>query len=53
MEILTLIIVFAFVFGVLGVVAYALFELTPFAPHKDRFRDPVTHDRRFDSPRLD
>lgn len=47
------IVVFAFVFAVLAVVAYALFELSPFARHSDSFRDPRTGARRWESPRLD
>jgi hypothetical protein len=53
MEILAIIAVFAFVFGVLGVVAYALFEVSPFAHHAESFRDPRTGKRRWESPRLD
>jgi hypothetical protein len=44
---------FAFVFGVLALVAYALFEMSPFAHHADQFRDPRTGARRGHSPRLD
>jgi hypothetical protein len=53
MEILAIIAVFAFVFGVLGVVAYAFFEVSPFAHHAESFRDPRTGKRRWESPRLD
>lgn len=53
MEILAIIAVFAFVFGTLGVVAYALFEVSPFAHHAESFRDPLTGKRRWESPRLD
>ena len=45
------IVVFVFVIAVLGTVAYALFEVTPLARHKDRFRD--ARGRRIESPRLD
>jgi hypothetical protein len=45
------IIVFVFVVAVLATAAYALFELTPFASHKDRFRDAAG--KRIESPRLD
>jgi hypothetical protein len=49
-----MIMVAVFVIGVLGVVFYAVFELTPFASHSDHYRDPVTHERRFaDSPHLE
>jgi Na+-transporting methylmalonyl-CoA/oxaloacetate decarboxylase gamma subunit len=40
----------AFVLLVLMVLAYALFEMSPFASHKDRFRDPGGRQK---SPRLD
>ena len=46
-------IVLVFVVGVLAVVAFALFKLTPFAGHRDRFRDPVTHKRLGSSPHLE
>lgn len=41
-----------FVIAVLALVAYALFEFTPFARHTDQFRDPVTGRRRWESPHL-
>jgi hypothetical protein len=44
------VIVMAFVVGTLGVVAYALFELSPFAHHKERYHAPG---RPQQSPRLD
>jgi hypothetical protein len=47
------IIVFAFVFAVLVVVLYALFELGPFARHADQFRDLRTGKRKWGSPHLD
>ena len=40
----------AFVVAVLAVVAYALFEMSPFAHHADRFHEPG---QRQQSPRLD
>jgi hypothetical protein len=40
----------AFVIGVLVVVAYALFEMSPFAHHEDRYREPG---ERQQSPHLD
>jgi hypothetical protein len=46
-------IVFAFVLSVLAVVGYALFEISPFATHRDHFRDPRTGERVGESPRLD
>ena len=53
MQFVVLIIVFAFVISVLGVVGFTLFEISPFAHHTDHYRDPETGNRRFDSPRLD
>jgi len=53
MNVLMLIIVGVFVLGVLGVVAFALFKMSPFTAHSDRYRDPVTGKRLSDSPRLD
>jgi hypothetical protein len=47
------IVVLAFVIVVLVLVAYAVFELTPFARHADHYRDPETGERRGASPRLD
>ena len=53
MTVLFTIVVIAFVVFVLGVAAYALFELTPFAKHSDHYRDPETGKRVGQSPRLD
>ena len=53
MQAIWIIVVFVFVIGVLATVGYALFELTPFAPRSDRYRDPGTGKRISDSPRLD
>ena len=53
MQILILVIVAAFVLGVLATVAFSLFELSPFARHSEHFRDPGTGERRWESPRLD
>ncbi len=47
------VIVIAFVLSVLALVAYAIFELTPFAKHADHYRDPKTGKRNTSSPRLD
>jgi hypothetical protein len=44
---------FAFFFGALAVVVWALYEMSPFARHPDHFRDPRTGKRRGTSPRLD
>ena len=40
----------AVVVGILGVVAFALFEISPFAHHRDVYRQPGEHQQ---SPRLD
>jgi len=53
MNTLFTVVVLAFVLAVLAVVAYALFEVSPFAHHADRFRDPRTGKRRWESPHLD
>jgi len=45
-----IVIVMAFVVGTLAVVAYALFELSPFAHHEERYHEPG---RPQQSPRLD
>jgi hypothetical protein len=47
------IVVGVFVVGVLALVAYALFELSPFAPRSETYRDPETGRRRWESPRVD
>jgi hypothetical protein len=44
---------FVFVVGTLTFVGWALFEMSPFARHKDDFRDPRTGKFRGSSPRLD
>jgi hypothetical protein len=53
MDTVYLVVVMIFVFAVLGAVAYALFEMSPFARHADHYRDPVTHRFIGQSPRLD
>jgi hypothetical protein len=53
MNVLMSVIVGVFVVGVLAVIAVTLFEMSPFAAHSDRYRDPVTGKRISDSPRLD
>ncbi len=45
-----LIVAMAFVVGMLAVVAYALFEISPFAHHLDRYHE---RGERQQSPRLD
>jgi len=52
MDTFFLVIALVFVFSVLALVAYSIFEITPFAHHKDHYRDTTGH-RRFESPRLD
>ncbi len=47
------IVVFAVVLAVAVVGVWALFEMSPFAKHKDQFRDPVTGKPTGKSPRLD
>jgi hypothetical protein len=47
-----LIVGFLFVVSVLGLVAYSIYELTPFASHKDHYRNSAGQ-KRFKSPRLD
>jgi hypothetical protein len=44
---------FVFVFAVLGVVAYALYEASPFARHVEEFRDLRSGRRRWESPHLE
>jgi hypothetical protein len=44
------VIVMVVVFGILAVVAYALFEVSPFAYHEDRYHEPG---QRQQSPHLD
>jgi hypothetical protein len=53
MSTLWIIVVMTFVLVVLGLVAYGLFELSPFARHLDQFRDPRTGRRRWESPHLE
>jgi hypothetical protein len=50
---LFMIIVLAFVVTVLAVIAFGLFELTPFARDSEPFRDFLTGRRRWESPHLD
>jgi hypothetical protein len=48
------VVVTVFVLGVLSVVAYALFKMSPFAKHEDHYRDPSTGERQWgDSPHLE
>lgn len=53
MSTLFTIIVFVVVLAGLAVGVWALFELSPFAKHQDQFRNPLTGERRGESPRLD
>ena len=52
MDIFFAVIAFAFVVGVLAVVVFALFELTPFARSSNPLRDS-TGRRLWESPHLD
>jgi hypothetical protein len=52
MNALFLVIAFLFVFSVLALVAYSIFEVSPWGRHKDHYRDADGH-RRFESPWLD
>jgi hypothetical protein len=52
MNTLYLVIVIVFVVAVLGAVAYALFEMSPFGKHREHFRDR-TGKRLGSGPRLD
>jgi hypothetical protein len=47
------VVVFVFVFSVLAFVAYAFFEVSPFARHKELFRDPRAGKRLWQPPHLD
>jgi hypothetical protein len=53
MDTLFLVIGVAFVLAVLAIVGYSIFEISPYAHHKDHYRDELTGERRFDSPHLD
>jgi hypothetical protein len=53
MDTLFIVVAFAFVIGTLAVVAYALFEMSPFARHREQFRDPRSRRRRGSSPHLE
>lgn len=46
-------VVVALVFAGLAAVGYALFELTPFARHDDRYRDPRTGRHFVQAPHLE
>jgi hypothetical protein len=46
------VVVLSFVVAVLIVVGYVLFEMSPFARHKDRYRDAAGR-RRLDPPKLE
>jgi hypothetical protein len=50
---LMVVIVMSFVIGVLLVIGYALFEMSPIARHQDHYRDPATGKRRWDPPNLE
>jgi hypothetical protein len=52
MSTLFLVLAVLFVLAVLALVAYTLFEVSPFGRHTDHYRDEDGR-RRFESPRLD
>jgi hypothetical protein len=49
----TALIVIVVVFAIVAVVAFGLYELTPFAHDKNPYRDPQTGKRRYESPHLE
>ena len=53
MDVFFTVIVIAFVAGVLALAGFVVFEMTPFATHRDHLRDPRTGERRWESPHLD
>ena len=53
MSALWTIVAVAFVLVVLAILAYGLFELSPFGRHLDQFRNPRTGRRRWESPHLE
>jgi hypothetical protein len=53
MTIFWIVVVLAFVVGVLALVGFALFEASPLPHRENPYRDPQTHKRRFESPHLD
>jgi hypothetical protein len=53
MNIIFTAIVIVFVLSTIAVVGFALFEISPLARHADRYRDPLSGRRRWESPRLD
>jgi len=52
-EIVSLVAVFVFVFGVIGVVLYVLYACSPFSHRLNPYRDAATGRRRWESPHLD
>ena len=53
MEVFFVAVVIVFVVSVLALAVFAIFALSPFGRHKDVYRDPVTHARRFEPPNLE
>jgi hypothetical protein len=53
MTVLWILVVLIFVLGVLAVVAYGLFAMSPFAKHTEHYRDPRTGVRQWPSPHLE
>lgn len=46
-------IVVIFVLAVLAIVVYVIFEMSPFATHAERYRDPQSGKRLGESPHLE
>jgi hypothetical protein len=53
MTIFFIVVVIVFVITVLAVVAFGLYEMSPLPRRDNPYRDPVTHQRRHESPHLD
>jgi hypothetical protein len=53
MEVIGTTVAMLFVVGVLATVAFALFEMSPFAHHSDEYRDATTGKKLGQPPRLD
>ena len=53
MESFWTIVVLALVLAVLVVIALAFFEMSPFANHRDHYRDPRTGQRTAHAPNLE
>jgi Na+-transporting methylmalonyl-CoA/oxaloacetate decarboxylase gamma subunit len=53
MSLLWTIVALGFVVAVLSLVAFALFEMSPFGRHEDHYRDPRTGRRTAEAPNLE